>query len=48
MESCWAVNPTDRPIFLSLYQQLEALLNTDAEYVCIDDINDHVYESLKI
>ena len=47
MNSCWTVNPSERPTFLSLYQQLEDLLDGKAEYICIDEINEHVYERLK-
>ena len=48
MESCWTVNSKDRPTFWSLYQQLDDLLHTTAEYVRIGEINEHVYESMQL
>ena len=47
MESCWALNPEERPTFLTLYLQLEALLDHDAEYIYMDEVFEHVYESLQ-
>ena len=47
MTSCWTVNPSERPTFLSVYQQLEGFLDGKAEYIRIDEINEHVYECLK-
>ncbi|BFZ25958.1 hypothetical protein BsWGS_28996 [Bradybaena similaris] len=46
MSSCWREDPHMRPSFSQLVQDVEKLLESEVEYLDLDQINDHEYSTL--
>lgn len=46
MASCWKEDPHSRPSFSELAKDVEGLLESEVEYLDLDQINDHEYSTL--